>query len=105
MGVVCEIEALPCTVAFRQELAEMLNTNRTITHLNLQLCPIGVKGIKAQRIDFVRGGSGEAFWDRLENKWTCVDVADDVWNHLSTLDVWVVGHYFALQDCSARNFF
>ena len=61
MGVVCEIEALPGTVAFRQELAEMLKINRTITHLNLQGCDIRVKGIKAQRIDCVRGGSGEAF--------------------------------------------
>ena len=61
MGVVCEIEELPCTVAFRQALAEMLKTNRTVTHLNLQRCSIGVKGIKAQRIDFLRGGSGEAF--------------------------------------------
>ena len=61
VGVVCEIEALPCTVAFRQELAEMLKTNRTVTHLNLQGCKIGAKGIKAQRIDFLRGGSGEAF--------------------------------------------
>ena len=61
MGVVCEIEELPCTVAFCQELAEMLKTNRTITHLNLQLCSIGVKGIKAQRIDFLRSGSGDAF--------------------------------------------
>ena len=60
-GVVCEIEEVPCTVAFRQELAEMLEINRTITHLNLQECAIGVKGIKAQRIDFLRGGSGEAF--------------------------------------------
>ena len=61
MGVVCEIEELPCTVAFRQEFAEMLKINRTITHLNLLACHIGLKGIKAQRIDFVRGGSGEAF--------------------------------------------
>ena len=61
VGVVCEIEALPCTVAFRQELAEMLKINRTIAHLNLENCGIGLKGIKAQRIDFLRGGSGEAF--------------------------------------------
>jgi len=38
----------------------MLTTNRTITRLNLERCFIGVEGIKAQRIDFVRGGSGEA---------------------------------------------
>ena len=61
VGVVCEIEALHCTVAFRQELAEMLKINRTVTHLNLQQCQIGAKGVKAQRIDFLRGGSGEAF--------------------------------------------
>ena len=59
--VVCEIEALPCTVSFGQELAEMLKSNPTITHLNLEDCSIGVKGIKAQRIDFLRGGFGEAF--------------------------------------------
>ena len=56
----CE-PSLPCTVAFHQELAEMLKTNRTIAHLNLQNCGIGVEDIKAQRIDFLRGGSGEAF--------------------------------------------
>ena len=61
MGVVCEIEALPCTVSFGQELAEMLKINRTIRHLNLQCCRIGVNGIKAQRIDLLRGGFGEAF--------------------------------------------
>ena len=61
MGVVCEIEELPCTVAFRQEFAEMLKMNCIVTHLNLRHCCIGVKGIKAQRIDCVRGGSGEAF--------------------------------------------
>ena len=61
VGVVCEIEALPGTVAFRQELAEMLKMNRTIAHLNLQGCDIGLKGIEAQRIDFLRGGFGEAF--------------------------------------------
>ena len=61
VGVVCEVEALPCTVAFRQDLAEMLKINRTVTHLNLQGCNIGAKGIKAQRIDFLRGGFGEAF--------------------------------------------
>ena len=55
----CE-SSLPCTVSFRQELAEMLKINRTLTHLNLERCRIGVEGIKAQRIDFVRGGSGEA---------------------------------------------
>jgi len=38
----------------------MLKINRTIKHLNLQDCRIGVKGIKAQRIDFLRAGSGEA---------------------------------------------
>ena len=61
VGVVCEIEELRCTVSFRQELAEMLKINRTMTHLNLQGCSIGVKGIKAQPIDFLRGGFGEAF--------------------------------------------
>eukprot|EP00434_Breviolum_minutum_P041225 symbB.v1.2.036668.t1/scaffold5227.1/size29621/1 len=30
-----------------EALAEMLSTNRTLTHLNLQSCTIGVKGIKA----------------------------------------------------------
>ena len=39
----------------------MLKINRTFRHLNLQDCGIGVEGIKAQRIDFVRGGFGEAF--------------------------------------------
>ena len=39
----------------------MLKINRTIRHLNLEQCGIGVEGIKAQRIEFVRGGSGEAF--------------------------------------------
>ena len=63
----CEIEELPCTVLFRQEIAEMLKTNRTLTHLNLEYCSIRVKGIKAQRIDFLRGGSGEAFRARLKN--------------------------------------
>ena len=57
----CEIEELPCTVAFCQDLAEMLKINRTMTHLNLRNCDIRVEGIKAQRIDFLRGGSGEAF--------------------------------------------
>ena len=61
MGVVCEIEEVPCTVAFRQALGEMLKINRTIAHLNLQLCEIRVEGIKAQRIGFLRGGFGEAF--------------------------------------------
>ena len=53
-----------CTVSFGQALqalAEMLKINRTMTHLNLQRCGIGVEGIKAQRIDFLCGGSGEAF--------------------------------------------
>ena len=53
--------SLPCTVLFRQELAEMLKINQTITVLNLQNCRIRLKGIKAQRIDFDRGGSGGAF--------------------------------------------
>ena len=61
VGVELEIEELPCTVPFRQALAEMLKTNRTITHLNLEDCRIGVKGIKAKRIDFVPGVFGEAF--------------------------------------------
>ena len=59
--VVCEIEELPCTVSFGQALAEMLEINRTITHLNLQSWLIGVEDIKAQRIDFGRSGSGVAF--------------------------------------------
>ena len=49
-----------CTVSFGQALAEMLKINRTLTHLNLQRCGIGVEGIKAQRIDFLCGASGEA---------------------------------------------
>ena len=90
VGVVFEIGALPCTVWFRQELAEMLKINRTITHLNLQYCYIGVEGIKAQRIEFVRAGSGEAFWAASKTVDVSVDVADDVWTHLSAFDVWVV---------------
>ena len=45
----------------------MLKINRTITRLNLERCDIGVEGIKAQLIEFVRGGSGEALWARLKN--------------------------------------
>ena len=56
-----KFEGLPCTVSFGQGLAEMLKTNRTITRLNLENCFIGVEGIKAQWIDFLRGGSGEVF--------------------------------------------
>ena len=90
VGVVCEIEALPCTVLFRQALAEMLSTNRTLTHLNLQSCTIGVKGIKAQRIDFVHfclWWFWRGFLSPSQQKWTGVDVADDVWTQLSTFDV------------------
>ena len=78
-GVVCEIEELHCTVAFRQALAEMLKINRTMTHLNLQCCCIRVKGIKAQRIDFVLGGSGDAF-EPVSKAVACV--ADDVFKTL-----------------------
>ena len=82
VGVVCEIEAPPCTVLFRQALAEMLSTNRTLTHLNLQSCTIGVKGIKAQRIDFVHFCLWWWFWRGFlspsQQQWTCVNVADDV---------------------------